>query len=168
MIKEKKILFYSWVISIILLIVFVPKSKIREAQVIFFFKQMLSWLFGLTVVERRYINYPVRLFPYANRASFTFEYFVYPCLCILFNLYYPYNKGIIAATLHYIFFSGSITVLEYILEKKTQLIKYKNWSWYWTFSTLALTYYMSHKYYTWFFKIKKKNMQLEKALSKIE
>lgn len=152
---EKKILLSSWVICIGLLFIFVPKAKLREAQVVFLFKQVLSWLFGLTVVEKGLISYPVRLFARANKTSFTFEYFVYPCLCIFFNLYYPYNKGGVATFLHYGLFSGFITILEYFLEKKTLLITYKNWTWYWTFITLSVTNYLSHKYYIWFFKIEK-------------
>jgi hypothetical protein len=143
----------SWVIMSILLIKFVPKNKIREAWVIFSFKQFMTWLFGLMVVEKNLISYPSRLFfKKATRSSFTFEYFVYPALCILFNLYYPQKKSKKVKFLYHFAYTSSITVLEIIALKYTKLIKYKNWKWYWTFFTLWITYYLSHIHHQWFFK----------------
>nr|WP_282434416.1 CBO0543 family protein [Desulfosporosinus orientis] len=43
----------------------------------------MTWAVGLGVVELRLIEYPVRLFPYANRTSFSFEYFIYPSICAI-------------------------------------------------------------------------------------
>jgi hypothetical protein len=143
----------SWVIMSILLIKFVPRNRIREAWVIFSFKQFMTWLFGLMVVEKNLISYPSRLFfKKATRSSFTFEYFVYPALCILFNLYYPQKKSKKVKLLYHFSYTSSITVLEIIALKYTKLIKYKNWKWYWTFFTLWITYYLSHIHHQWFFK----------------
>ncbi|WP_345788342.1 CBO0543 family protein [Desulfosporosinus orientis] len=62
---------------------FIPKDKIRKALIAFLFKQVITWAVGLGVVELRLIEYPVRLFPYANRTSFSFEYFIYPSICAI-------------------------------------------------------------------------------------
>lgn len=59
---EKTILISSWIITALLLIRFVPKDKIRHAQVPFLFNQMITWFFGLLVVEKGLIEYPYRLF----------------------------------------------------------------------------------------------------------
>ncbi|MEH7272491.1 CBO0543 family protein [Neobacillus vireti] len=60
---------------------FVPKNKIRHAPVIFLFKQVITWLFGLLVVEKNLIEYPFRLyFKKAYKGSFCFEYFFLPCI----------------------------------------------------------------------------------------
>jgi hypothetical protein len=93
--KAEKIIETSvWIIMTILLIKFVPRNRIREAWVIFLFKQFMTWIFGLVVVEKNLIRYPFRLFfKKATKTSFTFEYFVYPALCVLFNLYYPEKKN---------------------------------------------------------------------------
>ena len=140
-----------------LLLVFVPRNKIREAQLSFLFKQVITWIFGLLVVEKNLISYPSRLFfNKANKSSFTFEYFIYPALCSFFNLYYPEKKSNFYKFCYYFLFSGIITGLEIVGCKYTNLIKYKNWKWYWSFITMWVTYYISRIYYRWFFKDKRK------------
>jgi hypothetical protein len=151
MIKETFILCYIWTIMLLSL-TFIPKHRRREASVIFMFKLLLTWLFGLLVVEFRLIEYPVRLFSYASRTSFTFEYFVYPVLCVFFNLYYPEAKSRLVKALHYVYYASGITAFEAFFESYTSLIRYINWTWYWTWITLCITMYLSRLYYYWFFK----------------
>nr|WP_315989488.1 CBO0543 family protein [Desulforamulus aquiferis] len=151
--KDRLIEILSWIILILLLILLVPRDKIRDAQVIFLSKQLLTWFFGLLVVEKGLIKYPVRLFPKANRTSFTFEFFAYPTICIFFNLYYPYGQDVGKQLLHYVYYTSGITVFEIILEKYTNLIKYINWKWYWTWLTLLITFTISNFYYRWFFQL---------------
>ena len=160
--KAEKIIETSvWIIMTILLIKFVPRNRIREAWVIFLFKQFMTWIFGLVVVEKNLIRYPSRLFfKKASKTSFTFEYFVYPALCVLFNLYYPEKKSKIYKMYYYFSYTSFITVLELIALKYTKLIKYKNWNWYWTFSTLWILFYFSHMYYRWFFKDRSANEKI--------
>lgn len=147
---EKNIIISSWIITSLLLILFVPRDKIREAQIPFLFKQVITWLFGLVVVEKGFIEYPYRLFfKKANKSSFTFEYFVYRTL---FNLYYPEKRNALIKVLYYFFHTSIITFLEIIAVKYTKLIRYKKWTWYWSFITLWMTYYISRVYYRWFFR----------------
>lgn len=155
---EYAIIIIAWIITIILLIKFIPKDKIREALVVFMFKQLITWSTGLIVVELRLIEYPVRLFfQFSSRTSFTFEYFIYPSLCAIFNLNYPDGKSKLARFRHYFNYCSSMTVIEVIIEKYTNIIKYVHWSWYTTWITLFITFYISRKYYLWFFKLKEKN-----------
>ncbi|KAB2335945.1 hypothetical protein F7732_04545 [Bacillus mesophilum] len=137
----------------LLLIKFVPKNRMREAQVSFLFKQIITWLFGLLVVEKGLISYPHRsFFKKANKSSFTFEYFVYPGLCSLFNLYYPVKKNKVYKFWYCTFYAAIITVFESIAIKYTKLIRYKKWTWYWSFITMWFTFYISRRYQKWFFK----------------
>ena len=151
MFKEKLISISAWVTLSILLIWLVPQDKIREAMVIFFFKQVLTWLFGTIVVDKNLIEFPVRLFPRASNTSFTFDYFAYPAICVFFNLYYPFGESMASQLLHYVLYSSGITLFEVILERHTNLIKYIRWKWYWTWITLTLTFMMSNYFYRWFF-----------------
>ena len=94
--KESIIEASVWVITIIALLVFVPKNRMREASSVYLFKLCLTWVLGLFVVQMKWISYPVRfIFPYAHRSNFTFEYFVYPAICVLFILHYPWKKNYI-------------------------------------------------------------------------
>ncbi len=145
----------AWTITVVCLFIFIPRDKIREAHIAFFFKQLLTWLFGLIVVEFRLIEYPVSLFTYATRASFTFEYFIYPAICAIFNVRFPENKSRTVRFTYYAAYTSGITLVEAILEQHTALIDYLNWSWYWSWLTLLITLYFSRLYYKWFFKLNK-------------
>lgn len=159
--KEKTIIISSLTVTFLLIVRFVPKDKIREAQLIFLFKQVLTWLFGLIVVEMGLIKYPYRLFfKKASKSSFSFEYFIYPALSVLYNLHYPEKRKLLVRILFNTLYPSLITLLEMIALKYTRLIKYdKNWSWYWSFISMFITNYLSHLYFKWFFK----NQQPEKA-----
>ena len=152
--KEYEILIIAWLVTIGILFLFVPKNKIREAWLIFFFKQLLTWILGLAVVELGLIEYPVELFPHASQTSFTFEYFIYPSICVIFNLHFPIEKSRVRRILHYVYFCTAITIVEVLVEAYTDIIDYINWTWYITWITLFLTFYVSRIYYLWFFRLK--------------
>ncbi len=155
--KEAIIWAIAFIITIIVLIKFVPKNKFREAQVIFFFKQLITWIFGLTVAELKLIEYPYRQFPHATEASFGFEFFVYPAVCVIFNLHYPNGKSKARQFMHYFNFCSIITFIEVLCERYTDIIKYNHWTWYATWITLFITFFMSRQYYIWFYKLKDKH-----------
>jgi hypothetical protein len=150
--KDIVILAASWLAMIVILFIYVPKSKIRDAQVIFFFKQLLTWLLGLLIVEFKLIEYPVRLFKIATKTSFSFEYFIYPAICVIFNLHYPENRSKIKQFLYYSYYCTAITLFEVLCEKYTDLIEYIHWTWYLSWISFLLTFFISRKYYLWFFK----------------
>ncbi|WP_096187085.1 CBO0543 family protein [Evansella halocellulosilytica] len=148
---EKKILIIAWIICSIALLIFVPKNRIREASVVFLFKQLLTWIFGIIVVQKGFIKYPYREFSKAIKTSFSFEYYIYPALCVIFNLCFPKQTKKVFQFGYYVLYTSIITAIEFVLERNTQLIKYIHWRWYWTWTTLFLTFYLSRKYYLWFF-----------------
>ncbi len=151
--KEKSIIAISYMIGVFLLFIFVPKDKIRQAQIPFLFKQATTWFFGLIVVEKNLIEYPYRpFFKKTYKASFCFEYFLYPVFSILFNLYYPEKRNIIVKALYNLFHTSLLVGSEVLIAKYTKLIRYKKWAWYWSFLTIWLSNYLSHAYYKWFFK----------------
>ncbi len=153
---ERKIEVVSWIVTALLLIRFIPRNKIREALVAFKFKQIITWIFGLVVVELGLIKYPKRLFfKHTTKSSFTFEFFVYPAICAIFNVNYPEKRNGFAKSCYYLFFAGIITVFEVIAVRYTRLIRYPHWKWYWSFFTLWITFYWSRIYYRWFFRIGK-------------
>ncbi|MCB2293521.1 hypothetical protein LGK95_08300 [Clostridium algoriphilum] len=145
------------IVTIGLLVKFIPKNKIREASVAFSFKQFLAWILGLIVVQFKLIEYPVRLFSYATKSNFTFEYFVYPSLSAIFNIHYPKKKSAFGQFMYYFYFCTTMTAIEIFVEKNTDLLKYIHWTWYITWSSLFITFYCTRKYYEWFFKLKQNN-----------
>ncbi|RAP75198.1 CBO0543 family protein [Paenibacillus montanisoli] len=152
MLLERIILILIWIVTIGLVVFTTPRKKIREAWIIFMFKQVLTWTLGLSVVELKLIEYPVREFAYATRTSFSFEYFIYPAICIVFNLRFPKDKGPFHKLFWYMLFPSWMTALEVLLENYTQLIHFIRWQWYWTWITLLVTFYISRQFYLWFIK----------------
>jgi hypothetical protein len=150
--KENKILVTSFIMTVFLLVNYVPRSKMREAQVAFLFQQVITWVFGLFVVEKGFITYPYRaFFKKSCKSSFFFEYFVYPSITVLFNLYFPEKRNCLCKIIYVSFYSGIITFSEIFIERYTKLIHYVKWSSFTSFLTLAITLYVSRLYYRWFF-----------------
>ncbi|TDL78539.1 CBO0543 family protein [Peribacillus frigoritolerans] len=153
MIIERWIIAGAIVLSILLIWKSVPKERAREAWVPFLSMSSLTWAAGLFVVEKGWIYYPVQLFSkenQVNESSFTFEFFLFPVLAILFSLYYPSSKKIYSKWLYAIVFSGVFTFAEVILEKYTDSVVYDEWKWYWTFFSVMLALMVNHQYFMWF------------------
>lgn len=150
--KDIIILNFIWLATIGLLFKYIQKDKIRQGILAFLYKQFVTWMFGLLVVEKGLIKYPIRFFSKANKSSFSFEYFIYPSMCAIFNVNYPENKNRFIRFLYIIFHTGILTFGEVLAERYTNLIKYIKWKWYWSFITIGLTYYSSRLFYCWFFK----------------
>lgn len=151
--KEKIVEVLVGVLSLIIIFKLIPREKSRPAVLAYLFKLVITWLFGLLVVEKDAINYPVRLFfKNAYKGSFTFEYIAYPTLCALFNSYYPEKKGPLVKLCYYLFHTGFIIIGEVLALKYTKLIQYENWKWYWSFTTIWFTYYCSRLFHRWFFR----------------
>jgi len=149
---ERIVLIAVYVITIIGLLLLTPRNRIREASIIFLFKQVQTWLFGLLVVEYGLITYPVREFPVASDTSFSFEYFIYPAVCIVFVLHYPTHKSWLHRIGWYLFFPTWMTILEVLIERYTRLIHYTGWAWYWSWITFVITFLFSRLFYLWFMK----------------
>jgi len=149
---ETLILYTVWIVTAILLVIFINRKTLIRAQVSFLFMQVPSWLFGALVVQGRLIEYPVGFLSIAYRASFTFEFFVFPAISSIFNVHFPKEKPWFVKTIYVFSFPTVITIIEVFLEKYTELIKYLNWTWYLSFITITITLLISYCYYLWFFK----------------
>ena len=144
------ILLSSYVVSTGL-VFFIPRNKIRLAVVAFLFKQVITFLLGLVAVEWGLLEYPVRLFASINRASFTFEYYAFPVICAVFNVWYPNNRSTLIQFGYYAGYTSLLTIAEVMMEKHTDLIEYIHWEWYITWISVCLTFFMTRLFCVWFF-----------------
>lgn len=133
------------------LIFIIPRDRKRLAIVAFLFKQLITFLIGLVVVELGLLEYPVREFPSVNRTSFSYEYFAFPLMCALFNVRYPNGRSIPIQFGYYAAYSTVLTVIEVILEAYTDLIEYIHWGWYVTWITIAVSFWLTRMFCVWFF-----------------
>lgn len=115
---------------------------------------LITWILGLVAVEFGWIEYPARELQEATHSSFVFEFLVFPVLSIFFSLYFPTGESLLRRTLYTVAFGGGICIPEVILENYTQLVKYHEWRWYWTFFSVMGTLYLCRGLYLWFFKVK--------------
>ncbi|MDK8641541.1 CBO0543 family protein (plasmid) [Niallia taxi] len=141
------------IICIISLFKFVPKYKKRDAWVLFLFLQLITWPAGLFTVEQGWIEYPIQLLPQTNeynKTSFSFEFFFFPVVAIFFSLYFPRRKNWKIILLYYVGIAGFFTILEVFLERYTALVKYKEWTWYWSFITVVISLVINDSCYKWF------------------
>ncbi|MEH7307572.1 CBO0543 family protein [Neobacillus drentensis] len=145
------ILLAVWVLTLGLLLI-IPKNKIRLAVTAFLFTQAITWILGLIVVEYGLITYPVRLFADVNRASFTYEFFVYPAVAGIFNVFYPYTQSMFIKFLYFASYCTALTVPEIFIEKYTDLIEYLHWTWYCTWISLFLTFMVTRGFSVWFYR----------------
>ncbi len=130
---------------------FIPKNKIRLAVVAFLFKQIITFLIGLMVVEWGLLEYPVRLFSSINRTSFTYEYYILPVTCAAFNVWYPNDRSTLIQLGYYVGFSSVLTIVEVIIEKYTNLINYIHWEWYVSWLSIGLSFFIARLFCVWFF-----------------
>jgi hypothetical protein len=147
---EWGILFFVWFFTFAFVFP-IPSAKKRIAIVAVLFKQLITWATGLLVVEFHLISYPINFLSDVNQASFTYEYFVYPVFCGVFNAFYPNSRSKFYQFLYYCLYCTSLTIPEALFEKHTELILYLNWGWYWTWITLFLTFMMTRWFCVWFF-----------------
>ncbi|MBK1813837.1 hypothetical protein JHL18_24770 [Clostridium sp. YIM B02505] len=132
-------------------LLFVPKNKFFQAQFIFLFVQLLTWILGLSAVQLGFIEYPYRELHSVNRTSFLFEYLVLPIMCIHFNIFFPEASS---KTIKYVYYFGItliFTIIEYFAEKYTAILEYTGWKLYWTFISICIIFWISRVTTKWFF-----------------
>jgi hypothetical protein len=143
------ILLFSMIAAIVLLFLFVPKTKVLDAHIIFLFMQAQAWLLGTMVSEFHLIIYPVRILERGYISNFAFEYIVFPAIAVLYSLHFPRKKRLSFKLFYIALYPTLITILEVWLEKSTDLIFYTHWAWYWSWITLLITLNIALFYYKW-------------------
>jgi len=136
----------------ILAYLFLLFKRLFVAIMAFQFQQFLSWILGLWVVEKGWIEYPVREFQVASHTSFGFEFLIFPAITSYFVAFFPEKSRNWVKLGYYLAYTASITTTEVFIEKYTQLIKYIHWEWYWTFISIWLSLFLAHRFCLWFFK----------------
>ncbi|MFZ0443499.1 MAG: CBO0543 family protein [Bacillus sp. (in: firmicutes)] len=137
---QKKLLRIILGLGLLLIPFAFKKEKLKDWLLIFFLKGYISSFLDQIIVKKKRISYPVRFMSKYFDSSLLFDYLLFPLLCVF------YNRTSEKSNLHSIFlqsliYTTPITVLEVILEKKTNLIRYKkNWNWLITYSTLVVTF----------------------------
>lgn len=83
---ERLVLIIIWTLSVLAIILFIPKNKRREAVLSFLACQAITWVNSMLHVKYGLLEFPVREFPKSNRSFIHFG--VYDVSFDVFLLYY--------------------------------------------------------------------------------
>jgi hypothetical protein len=137
--RDRLILNGFTLLGFILLPIALYRKPRKDWIIVFLLKTLISGFLGNIVASKKYLEFPVRHIPEAFKSSVVYDYLLFPLLCVFYNQTTFHSKlsGIVSQAFLY---SMPMTGIEYILEKKTNLIKYNTWKWYYTLFSLAGTF----------------------------
>ena len=120
--KDKLILYGLTLFGFILFPFAFKKEPKKDWIIVFLLKTLISSLLGNIIASKRLLEFPVRFFPSAFKSSVLYDNLLFPLLGVFYNQTTYKSKlfGIISQSFVY---SIPMTVIEYFLEKKTNLIK---------------------------------------------
>ncbi|UJF33512.1 CBO0543 family protein [Paenibacillus hexagrammi] len=148
---ERVILTIIYVISLVLWVWILPRSKWRELCVALLACQALTWINSLIHVQWGLYIFPVREFPKATNLSFTLEFFLYPFLCAISFIYEPKDSRLKQLCRIALWVSIAVAV-DVLLNQYTNLVHYIRYTWYCAWVELYVIYWISNTYTRWFFK----------------
>ncbi|EDL66496.1 CBO0543 family protein [Bacillus sp. SG-1] len=137
---QKKLLKIFLGIGMVLVPFAFTRERLKDWILVFFLKGYLSSFIATMVVKNKNISYPVRFMPKYFSISVVFDYLLFPLLCVFYNRTSLSSKPIPLIGQSFLY-AIPMTLLESLLERYTDLIKYKkNWNWIITYGTLVTTF----------------------------
>ena len=124
------------------------KGPIKDWFLIYLGKTFVSTLMDIPVIKRKYVKYPIRYFSNSYNSNIVYIYIIFPLLCVIYNQY-TYKMNSLTKVLSVFIFSVPMTIAEYWLEKKTNLIKYsKKWNSFYTLCFLTSGFWIVRVFIT--------------------
>ncbi|WP_367617684.1 CBO0543 family protein [Salirhabdus salicampi] len=137
---KKQLLNIFLIIGIVLIPFAFKREKLKDWLLIFFLKGYISSFISFIVVNNKQISYPIRFMPKFFKISIIFEYLLFPLLCVFYNRTSLTSKPV-SILIQSMLYSMPITIIEVLLERKTDLIKYHSkWNWKITFLSLVTSF----------------------------
>lgn len=118
---------------------FVFKRKnLMVALIVFFAKGVLATAIDSICIKNKRIAYPARPFPKIFETNILFDLLFFPILSVLW-VKSTYNTRPMVTVIRSLGFSVPMSLTQWILEKKTKLFKWNNWSIIHTFLSINFT-----------------------------
>jgi hypothetical protein len=137
---QKKLLRIVLGVGLLLIPFAFKREKLKDWLLIFFLKGYISSFLDQIIVKKKHVAYPVRFMSKYFDSSILFDYLLFPLLCVFYNRTSE-KSNLNSIFLQSFIYSTPMTVLEVILEKMTNLIRYKKkWNWLITYFTLVTTF----------------------------
>jgi hypothetical protein len=138
-VKIENLLIKSLFLTCIIFSPFIfTKSKFKELLIVFFSKGVLSIVLDTYVVNSNRVQYPIRPFPKIFSTNILFDLLFFPMLSILW-VRQSYHDSLPQILLKSLTWSVPMSLLQWFMEKSTNLFKWKKWSIFHTFSSVSFT-----------------------------
>jgi len=148
------------IIVVILLILIVPKNRIREAWINFLFFQTLTWGTGVILAQYHLLKSPFRIFPKATTQDFFNDFTIFPAVSVIYYFLYPFQQKWYIQLFFILGSSVIIGIYDFSVEKFTDLKRYIHWSVIHQF-ILSILFNLGSLWFTvWFFKKSKNDTQV--------
>ncbi|MBW7455889.1 CBO0543 family protein [Paenibacillus sepulcri] len=148
---EQLILAGVWIVCIPVLLLF-PRERYREVILLFLFNQAVTWLLSLIITELGAVSNPVREFPRALAANFSFNFVFFPTTAVFFVCFYPL-RGIWRKLAYTVAYVGVSCLFVYIVARYTLLIRFDHFPWIWRAFIYLAGFFATLKYYQWFYRL---------------
>lgn len=139
---EKLLLRGSLIFSLISLLILLSRKRrsIKDWLLSYLFNGITNGIIDNVLASYKVLQYPVRYIPKVFKSSVLFDFLVYPTFTVFFNQWTDKDKPK-TILLKLLAFTVPTTFLEYLIEKKTNLLKWNKW-WKW-YHTMAFTTFKS-------------------------
>lgn len=141
MYSEKLILWGILFLGILLLTFCLWSPPIKDKLLVFLFTAYCSVIFGVIVVEKGMLSYPVNLFDRYFNSSMLYEFLLLP----LTNVFYfktTFHSSWIGMIGQGIVYATALTFAEVLVERYTNFIHYKTWTWQASFISIFLVLFL--------------------------
>ncbi|WP_010531357.1 CBO0543 family protein [Lentibacillus jeotgali] len=134
---EKFFLGILTLLGIAMIPVWFNKRPRKDWTIVFLLAGFLSGMLDLFVTALKLIRYPTKIFGEKLNISLLFDYLLLPNMGVLYNQF-SYKSGFWEALAKSLLFSIPMTTVEYHLEKRTNLVIWEKWNWFYTFISVTL------------------------------
>ncbi len=134
---EKAFLVFLSLLGVGLIPIWFRKRPRKDWTIVFLLAGFLAGMLDAYVTARKLVEYPTRLFGKKLNISLLFDYVLLPNMGVLYNQF-SYKSGFWMSVAKALMFSMPMTVVEYHLEKHTNLIVWRKWNWFYNFTSVTL------------------------------
>jgi hypothetical protein len=114
------------------------RNNLLMLLIVFFSKGVLSVTIDSFFIKKGMISYPVRPFPQIFDTNILYDLLFYPLLSVIWVRYTYHSKPLEMVT-RSLYLSVPMSILQWFLEKKTKLFKWKAWSVLHSFAAINFT-----------------------------
>ncbi|WP_174612871.1 CBO0543 family protein [Virgibacillus ihumii] len=134
---EKGFLGFLTLLGLAMIPVWFNKRPRKDWTIVFLLAGFLSGMLDMFATAHKLIRYPSQIFGKKMNISLLFDYLLLPNIGVLYNQL-TYKSGFWLALIRALLFSIPMTIVEYLLEKHTNLIVWQKWNWFYTFASVTI------------------------------